>query len=147
MKKYIIYNDDVCEYANEFKKDIIENLQANNCNIDDDAIYQEAYAMINNDYEYMQELINCYENIYKPQKILCIANFGLWYGRRKAQKYFNNLYDALRVCYQDNNKLYFKKNNSTLELSASHHDGTNYYKFYAIIDGKKKAIKYNQVIN
>lgn len=95
----------------------------------------------------LRELIINYDNNNKYDCIRCEADFGLWYGRRKAAKHFKTLQDAFYTCIYDSNVVYFDKTNTTLKLKAVHHDGTNFYKFYKIINNKKRAIKIKSFLN
>ena len=106
-------------------------------------IYNDA---LNDDGVELENIINNFDDLFIYDSILCIADLGLWYGRRQGQKHFKNLYDAIQSCAYDYNKLYFDKKNTTLKMSATHHDGVNYYKFYKVINNKKYAIKFNDLI-
>lgn len=147
MKNYTIYNDDICAYIDENKNCIIESLKEIDLTINDENIFCEASTMIDNDADYLKDLIISYDRKTNYNKILVVADFGLWYGRRKVTKYFKSLYDAFYRCVQDTNKVYFYRKNTTMLLNAIHHDGCNYFKFYKIINNKKYAISFDDFCN
>lgn len=144
-KKIIIYSDDVCEYVQNYKSDICEYLKENDTPINDNNIFDEAQNNINAYYEDIKNTLSAYDNNNNYKSILVVACLGLWYGKRQAQKHFNSLYNAVLYCFEDINALYFERKNTTLTLSATHHDGTNIFKFYVIKNGKKYAIKLNDI--
>lgn len=78
--------------------------------------------------------------------VFIVYDLGLWHGRRQGTAYKRSLNDAIMLCLQDYNMIYFNKKNTTLSLAAHHHDGVNCFKFYKIIKGKKYAIKYADII-
>lgn len=134
----IIYNDDLSEY-----------IKQNNVYFDDiasDDVLTQAYADINAIFDDLKNALLQYDNSATYEKIYCVASFGLWYGRKNGSKYFNNLYDALLSCLADGNIIYFKKSNTTLMLEAFHHDGKNIFKYYKVINGKKRAIVYDDLL-
>lgn len=144
-KEIVIYTDDLSEYIDAYGDDIKADLKAN---ADDDheptadEISDEASARIEADADDLREMLNAYDKNNDFIKIIVVASFGLWYGRREARGEFKTLAEAVRRCFYDYNRLYFTAKNSTLNLCAIHHDGRNYYKFYAIDEhGKKHAIK------
>lgn len=146
-KEYILYSDDILYYIDNFMDDIKESLNYYEIEINNHNIATEAATQINNLYEDLLSCLRMFDNLTYYNKICVCADLGLWYGRRTASKTFNNLVDAVRYCAEDLNKLYFKDNKQTLTLNASHHDGTNIFKFYKIVDGKKYAIKCNDVLS
>lgn len=141
-----IFSDDLLTYIDEYKNDIIETLKDYDVKINDENITTEAQNCINNDFEYLKEILIHFDNM-ENKKIYCHAVLGLWYGKRAAFKTFDNLYNAVLFCLADCNDLYFKRNNTTLTLEASHHDGANVFNFYTIEKGKKRAITYDNLYN
>lgn len=110
----------------------------------DDAIFTSDDAYISESTN-LANLINNFDKNIKYDQILCCADFGLWYGRRQATANFNNLFTAFYKCIEDCNTVYYDNKNTTLKLKAIHHDGVNYYKFYKIVNNRKKAIKLNEL--
>lgn len=147
MKKYTIYNDDISDYINDNLQMIKESLIDNDIAINDDNIYKEATNYIDDDYRNFIYCLNEYDNKNKYDYILCVASLGLWYGRRAASKAFKDLKTAITFCFEDYNKVYFDKVNTTIKADAIHHDGTNIFTFYKVVNGKRKAIKYNDIIS
>ena len=98
-----------------------------------------------NDIIYLREDIANFDEFIPYEKILIVADLGLWYGRKQFTTTVASLYEAISKASEDYNTFYFKNKNATLSLKAIHHDGTNNFKFYKIIKGKKYAIKYNDI--
>ena len=142
-----IYDDNIIDYVYNYKKDIIASLKDNDIIVNDENIQAEAQAWIDSDAEYLKEIITHYDNYYDNNIIYIDASLGLWYGRKKAHKTVTSLYSGIFSLIQDVNTLYFMRKNGALTLKAIHHDGVNYFKFYRIVDGKKYAIKYDDIYN
>lgn len=73
-------------------------------------------------------------NIETEGRIICIAELGLWDGRKQGYSYEgNNISSCLRshVRGMSNMEFYVEKEGRILEFKAieSHHDGTNYYTY------------------
>lgn len=67
-------------------------------------------------------------------QIICIADLGLWNGRRSAYKICNRLFsECLTVGNHDYNHLYYDGYN--VRKTSIHHDGTNHYLFREIKPG------------
>lgn len=142
---YNFYYDDVNQYITENKQILIDEITENNTAATDENIYQLAAERINDINIMLNSCLREYDAKH-DNKIIVVASLGLWYGRREATKIFNNLYDAFYSCVYDVNYLYFKNINSTMNLKSAHHDGVNYYKFYKLVNGKKYAIKLNDLL-
>lgn len=142
-----LFDDDLSNYLNIYSADIINALKENDTEPTPQNI--DAYAMdqIENDASDVICGLKFYNKITEYENIYVVADLGLWYGRRKAFKYFNNLHDAVTFCFEASNTLYFKNKKSTLTLCAAHHDGVNIFKFYKVINNKRRAITYNEIIN
>lgn len=136
----VLYMDDVNAYIHLYKNDIINNLIEREEEASEDAIYNEAEYMINDDYLSLADLIKEFD-IKNNCKIYVDASLGLWRGVVHGHAVFNSLHNALFNHVEDINIIYFKNNRCTLQLDASHHDGSNNFKFYKIINNKKYAIK------
>ena len=145
-KQIIIYIDDINEYIANNKDYIINQLQENDDPINDESIMQAAYYLLENDDKYLlNEYINNFD--LSNNKILVVASFGLWYGKRQGKAIFNSLKDAIYKCCYDSNKIYFDNKNTTLKMRSIHHDGINKYKFYKLVNNKKYAIKYKEFLD
>ena len=83
--------------------------------------------------EYFQdELVNL--NIKTDNKIIAIANLGLWNGRKKGYKILdNNVNSILNSFGCDHIEIYADKYN--IKFKGIHHDGRNYIEFREIREG------------
>lgn len=142
----IIYNDDINEYINSNLDIIKDVLQDHELPLVDENITSEAVNLIDMDYTDLLNMLGAYENKNNFDYILCLADLGLWYGRRKASKTFSDLKTAITYCFEDYNKVYFDKSNTTIKASCCHHDGVNNFTFYKVVNGKRKAITYKDVV-
>ena len=91
----------------------------------------EAVADLNQEYWYDEHdaLKDCGKKL--PARIIAIADLGLWYGRRQAYKFIDNLEDCLNSeC--DYFELYCDQHQ--LRSRGAHHDGTNYVTYYLLND-------------
>ena len=69
--------------------------------------------------------------------ILVIADLGLWNGRRSGYKIIgNNLSEILSVAQGDSYSVYFDSEKGDICATDIHHDGTNYYIFRQIRNGR-----------
>ena len=142
-----IYTNDLYNFMDVNADYIKEYLQENDEQINDKNIQGAALDMIDCDYNDLLSALNMYDNIADYSKILCIGSLGLWYGTRNGKKYFKSLASAIISLLENENTIFFKTKKSTIQLKAIHHDGTNNFKFYAIVKGIKQAIKLNDIIN
>lgn len=140
-----IYNDDIYEFIQKNEEYLKIQLKDNDEKISDENIEKAAEFLIDDDAMILRDYIKIFDEYAKYNKIIVIADLGLWYGRRKASKKFDSLFHAFYACIEDNNHVYFKNKNATLQLSATHHDGCNNFKFYKIINNKKYAIKIDEL--
>ena len=122
-----IYTDDdikemILNYRNDFDDD--------NKDITDDDIEEERQFLSKQDFddEYKYNLNKTLSN-----RILCIADLGLWHGRKTGYKLLDdNLNEILTAAQGDYYKVYYDGYNVRAE--DNHHDGTNYYTFRVIKD-------------
>ena len=144
----ILYTDDIDFFISNNKSDLIAEIKENGDEPTDEALFDLAYDYITNDSQLLKRQFDAFDNRYKTNKrqykILIEACLGLWNGTRKAKRVFDKLADCLNFL-EDYNTFYFDKRNTTLTLKATHHDGTNYFKIYKIIKGKKRAINYLEI--
>lgn len=127
MKKHLIYTTNY----NYYKDNAIENLQENDIEPTQENIDNEIYFLM---CEYLQ---NEKDNLDINIDIIAIADIGLWNGRVKGYKLFNNL-NQIFNCMQDYNEFYVE--GSTLKATVHHHDGTNFINFY-VIDMDKNGVQ------
>lgn len=143
----VLYMSDVYAYIDLYKKDIINTLIDYKIDPQPNEIEDEAQFMIDNDYDEMITLINTYDYKIKYDYIEVVYSLGLWYGRRQGKTRFKTLKEAIEAGSYDINIIYFKNNRSTLTKDAAHHDGSNSYKYYKVIKGKRYAIKSDELLN
>lgn len=126
MKKHLIYTTNYDYY----KDNAIENLQENDIEPTQENIDNEIYFLM---CEYLQ---NEKDNLDINIDIIAIADIGLWNGRVKGYKLFNNLNQIFNVS-ADYNDYYVE--GCTLKATCVHHDGVNYVDFYVIDLNKNGA--------
>lgn len=126
MRKEVVFY----ESNNTSEEAAIESLLYTNEDLTRDEITEE---MINNEIDFLNELhaddlrANL-SYVSFSENLICIADLGLWHGRRGGYKELGNKgSDVLSAFSGDFIKLY--SNGYDLCGSDSHHDGTNYYTF------------------
>lgn len=87
-----------------------------------DAAYEDTSLFFDDE---MDELTSAYDG-----EVIVRGRLGLWNGGREVEKEFDDIRDAISHCMQDYNKIYVYE--SDLCVSATHHDGTNYFTIYGI---------------
>lgn len=71
--------------------------------------------------------------------VLCIAELGLWNGRRNGGLY-GKLKELFGRATEDYNTLWYDKEHHCFLLKAVHHDGTNWFQFYALTNKGKSYL-------
>ena len=95
-------------------------------------------ADLNNDY-LGDERINL--NVTTKGRIICIADLGLWNGRRKGYKILSN---NISNCLSDScNEVEWYVEGVDMKATAHHHDGTNYYLYRELKPGLSEAQEEN----
>lgn len=89
--------------------------------------------------EYLEdERMNLSEEL--PEAVVCLADLGLWDGRRKGCAIMDkNLNEVLRGHNDDDMEVYANRWN--VEATGYHHDGTNYYTYRMFRPGLTDAQK------
>ena len=137
MAKHIIWKSeiDLDEWKEYIKEELVPNFPDYTKGLDsfieenEDYCYQEV-AYLNNDY-LEDERINL--DVTTNGRIICIANLGLWYGRRDGYKYIGHtisdcLYSQINSACGDNEwYVEYKGRMCDLKGIERHHDGINYY--------------------
>lgn len=126
MKEVTIFNADATEVypKEEVKEQIAENLGIPKEEVTEEQVWEEYNFLSNTDYE--DERTNLHKVL--DGRILCIADLGLWNGRRTGYKVLGyNLRDILSQAQGDYYKVYADR--YTVRAIDPHHDGTNYYEF------------------
>lgn len=128
-KKHIIYSSDPYDFnEEEMRESWLESAEANDWEIpedgpSDDDLWQEWYDQNERDWDDIKWEV---ENQDERGSYLIIASLGLWNGRFDGGKIIDGyLYEAIRECFEDYNKVYWQDKN--LKIEATHHDGTNYF--------------------
>ena len=77
-----------------------------------------------------------------PHQIICIADLGLWYGRRMGYKMIesHNISDCLCDSEWDYCEWYVDRYND-LRFTGAHHDGTNHYLYRELRDLSDKQME------
>ena len=90
--------------------------------------YEDDYSFNENGYYSFKSEIH---GIKTENKIICIADLGLWSGRKQAYKLLgNDLSSVLNVINSDYNDIeYWIDGYGNLRARLGHHDGTNYVLF------------------
>lgn len=143
-----IYTNNLYMFIAQKINYIIAYLNDNNEKINDGTIQNAARDMIASDYNDLKNALSLFDNVYNVNnKILVVGSWTIGRGCYAYKKYFNSLYDAIMTLSIRNNTIYFKNKNSTMQLEVEYNHGINNYKFYAVVKGKKQAIKLNDIIN
>lgn len=123
----MVYDSDT--YNNYSDDDIIQNLLENDSELTKDKItdmdiYSERCFLSELDFDSESDNLNESLN----NNIICIADLGLWHGRKSGYKILdNNLNSILRQGQGDYYSVFYDGFN--LRAKDIHHDGTNYYTF------------------
>lgn len=107
-----------------------------------DATEDELYRiMYETNADYLEdERINL--NIQLPEAIVCIADLGLWNGRKSGYRVITsgNISDCL---YSEYDPTWFVDRYGNLRCDAVHHDGTNHYLYRMWKPGLSDTAKEN----
>ena len=125
-KSYGMYESKELE---KFEKDVKEWLEEDAVeNITEEKITDEVYFQIDQSFE--DERSNLFRII--DGRILCIADMGLWNGRRTGYKILGNNLNEVLTCSIgcDEKEIYCDGFN--VKAKGYHHDGTNYVEFREI---------------
>lgn len=132
MKIHTIYNSDT--YENYTDDDIIQSIldcyPEREGDVTDDEIYEQRIEL--SQWNYDDARLNL--NKLLPNKILIIADLGLWSGRYSGYKEINNnnLNSILNQAQGEYYHVYYDGYN--IKANDTHHDGTNHYLFRLIKD-------------
>lgn len=109
---------------------------------DETFLYERCSTM--NDYYLDDEKMNLNKNL--ENSIICIADLGLWNGRKSGYIILgNNLNNIFDIPNFDNIHWYADKYN--IKCTEHHHDGTNYYLFRELKNPKYKQIVCKKIID
>ena len=121
--KNVIWSNDL--NIDDYKDDLIDLYPGYS---DDEAIY--AHMFDDND-SLLEDIICDTENVFFDEGLLCIADLGLWHGRRAA---YNNIGCSLADVFRDtaiDTCTFYVDENGYVRAKNAHHDGTNYYLYRA----------------
>lgn len=143
MKK-IIFDSDIYNYIDNNKKDLINNLIDNDILPTSNNIEDLAISELDNNYIDIKYAFKSFDNNYKYDYVIICGSLGLWNGPKKTKYTFKSMYQAFNnLKTYDNFVIYFDKRNSALSVDVYHHDGINNFKFYIVVNGRKKAFTYD----
>lgn len=140
-KQHILFTDDIASSGydwQETKQSLIEN-GMNESEITDQDIQNEIEQQLSFDYDDFMERVKNFDKKHH-KKILITGRLGLWNGSPDVRDIENTLLEAITKCLEDTNTIYTQTTKSTLEIKASHHDGSNCFKLYAITSKGEKFI-------
>lgn len=130
-KIFTILNDNPCDVYDDMKQSgaFDEIMEANDIEdeLTEDQKMDIVYDEISMDYEAEQENLSCLLD----GKIMCIADLGLWNGRRSGYKYLTENLNSIFDVGEDRNEWYVD-DLGDVRCKAIHHDGTNHYLFWAV---------------
>lgn len=118
MKKHIVW-------SNIDTQDLVEYIEKEFPDAGDYEKYDILNTMLHEEIE--NERINL--NIILDEPILCIADLGLWNGRKLGYKVIQsgNIRDCL--CAIGDYTEWYVDNSGNFRCTDIHHDGTNYYEY------------------
>lgn len=124
----IVYTDDSTKYnEDEIRQEMAETWGSN----PEDFTEKEVQNFIETDIHFVWE--DLWFFLDPNQKVLCLADLGLWDGRQAGGK-VGTLKTIVIDAMEDFNTLSFNEEENTLQLEAIHHDGTNDFTFYGLTD-------------
>lgn len=108
----------------DWKEGLLENRELNNLptDVDDDTLREEMYELNSNYLE--DERMNL--NLQTEGKIICIADVGLWNGRRKGYKLYGYNIGECLAFFKDCEYADFYVDRYDFKCKQTHHDGTTF---------------------
>ena len=130
-KLFTILNDNPCDVYDDMEQSgaFDEIMEAND--IEDELTEDQKMDIVYDeiDGERTDERLNL--SCLLDGKIMCIADLGLWNGRRSGYKYLTENLNSIFDVGEDYNEWYVDSLGD-IRCKAVHHDGTNYYLFRAV---------------
>ncbi len=111
----------------DFYDDYIEDIENEYPDATEDEKWNIAYDWNNLDYE---DLIASTDNSVVKNDIICLADLGLWNGRRFGYKFI----DTLKDVFESNYDPVWYVDGDELKCDEYHHDGTNHFTYREVID-------------
>lgn len=140
MKHMIFCNDSTSFNFEEMRNEISENCDIQIKDISDESVWDYISHSIENWYD--DEMNNLDYTL--PNKLICIANLGLWNGRRCGYKLLDNNLNGILYHMGDSFEVYV--DDEEVKARDSHHDGTNYYTWRVLKNGLSN-IKVNDLLD
>lgn len=111
----------------DWKEGLLENREINGLptDIDDDTLREEMYELNANYLD--DECMNL--NIYTQGRIICIADIGLWNGRKTGYKFYGHNIGKCLEFFKDCDYADFYVDRYDFRCKQTHHDATTYAVF------------------
>ncbi len=139
--KHTIFNSDSTAFDfDEMKKEISENNDVPVEDISDEAVWDYIGHSIENWYD--DERLNLNQEL--DNFVICIADLGLWNGRRSAYKLLGKNLNSILYTTGDSYEVYVE--DGEVMAKDIHHDGTNYYNWRVLKSGLSNA-KINDLLD
>jgi hypothetical protein len=139
--KHTIFNSDSTAFDfDEMKKEISENNDVPVEDISDEAVWDYISHSVENWYD--DERLNLNQEL--DNFVICIADLGLWNGRRSAYKLLGKNLNSILYNTGDSYEVYVE--DGEVMARDSHHDGTNYYNWRVLKSGLSNA-KVNDLLD
>lgn len=134
--KWLLYSDDMDEMLGTEEERKQEYMACNDISpeeFEEDAFESWCDSWLYSFWEDFKEFTD------KDQKVLFVADLGLWNGRRDGGK-IGKLHDLIQQATEDYNTIYYYPKDGHMTLKAIHHDGTNYFKIYGLSEEGKRYV-------
>ena len=132
--KHIIFNSDSTEFDfDETKKEISEINEMPVEDISDEAVWDYIGNSIDNWYE--DERANLNKEL--DNFVICIADLGLWNGRKSGYRLLNRNLNSILNHNGDSYEVYVE--DGEVRADDSHHDGVNHYVWRVLKKGLSNA--------
>lgn len=131
-KPYVLFDsNDRCSY-----EDYLEFCETNGIEPHgEDSEDYFSYMADESAFNYNLFLSNISHCVYNRQKWAVEGTLGLWNGQKDiVPKVFDSLFEAITACTHRCDYIKITKNNSTIEVEAAHHDGTNRFTLKCLSD-------------
>lgn len=138
--KHTIYNSDSTEFDfDEMKKEISEVNDIPVEDISEKMVWDYINHSIENWYD--DERLNLNQEL--DNFVICIADLGLWNGRRSAYKLLGKNLNSILYSTGDFYEVYVE--DGEVKARDGHHDGTNYYTWRVLKKGLSRS-KINELL-
>jgi hypothetical protein len=139
--KHTIFNSDSTAFDfEEMRKEISENNDVPVEDISDEAVWDYISHSVENWYD--DERLNLNQEL--DNFVICIADLGLWNGRRSAYKLLGKNLNSILYNTGDSYEVYVE--DGEVMARDSHHDGTNYYNWRVLKSGLSN-VKVNDLLD